>query len=323
MRNSKTIKEEAVARIRANEAPLLVLARQYSVSTNTLRAWLRDSDVRIRAEAAARHVATTLSQEQHATPTQRERLLMHALEYSPATIIITDTDGKIVYANPKLTETTGYTVEEVIGQTPRVLKSGETAPAEYGRLWKTIMGGKEWRGTFHNRRKDGSLYWERASISPVYDADGRIAHFMAVKEDITDYMEAELAQSKAAAGFLAVINALPCALLIVDQFGCIMLANETTETLFARELPEGTRLNSLNLRWIDTDGNALTAADHPLARVLSGQTGSNVLRSRIGIIPPQGGVRWMEASMRAVQLPDVKEPAALLMFESAAVAAID
>jgi hypothetical protein len=79
----------------------------------------------------------------------------------------------------------------VIGLTPRILKSGETSAEEYRRLWNTIKAGREWRGVFHNRRKDGSLYRERASISPVIDEKGRITHFMAIKEDITSFMEAE------------------------------------------------------------------------------------------------------------------------------------
>jgi PAS domain S-box-containing protein len=242
---------------------------------------------------------------------------MHALEYSPATIIITDAEGRIVYANPKLVETTGYQIEEVIGQTPRILKSGETSPGEYKKLWKTIQGGKEWRGTFHNRRKDGTLYWERASISPVYDENSRVSHFMAVKEDITDYMEAELAHRRTAANFGAIIAALPGALLVIDQSGNILFANEAIEHIVDMELPAGTRLNTLNLRWIDADGAGL-AGEHPLLRVLAGETGNRVLTSRIGIVPPIGGTRWLDARMRSIRMPDTGAHAALLLLEPAA-----
>lgn len=317
MRHSKAVKEQAVARIRANEAPLLLLAREYQVSTNTLRAWLRESDVRQRADATAHRVAASLTQAQHPNVTQRERLLMHALEYSPATIIITDAEGRIVYANPKLVETTGYQIEEVIGQTPRILKSGETTPGEYKKLWKTIQSGKEWRGTFRNRRKDGTLYWERASISPVYDDAGRISNYMAVKEDISDYMEADLAHRRTTANFGAIIAALPGALLVIDQSGSILFANEAIEHIVDMALPAGTRLNTLNLRWIDSDGTAL-AGDHPLLRVLAGETGNRVLASRIGIVPPVGGTRWLDARMRSIRMPDNGAHAALLLLEPAA-----
>lgn len=314
MRHSKFTKEAAVARIRANDVPLLELAREYGVSTNTLRAWLRENTMRARAQEDARHVVSSFAQHEDAQASQRERLMMHAMKYSPATIIITDAEGKIVYANPKFVETTGYAIEEVLGQTPRVLKSGNTSSDEYRQLWETIRGGREWRGTFHNRRKDGSLYWERASISPVLNDAGNITHFMAVKEDITDYMEADFERRKTASSFLAVIAALPSALLLVDALGRILLANEAAEATFDMALPQGTRLSKLNLRWLDAEGNALKEIEHPLQAILSGQTGSTVLRSRIGIVPPKGGVRWQEAIMRAVQLPHEQETAALLVF---------
>lgn len=113
------------------------------------------------------------------------RKLSRGIEQSPATIIITDTNGKIEYVNPKFTETTGYSFEEAVGNNPRILKSGEKSPEEYKHLWNTIKSGKEWRGEFHNKKKNGELYWEQASISPIKDAEGNVTHFIAVKEDIT------------------------------------------------------------------------------------------------------------------------------------------
>lgn len=118
------------------------------------------------------------------------RQLSCSVEQSPATVLITDLTGAIEYVNPKFTATTGYTAEEVLGKNPRILKSGETSTLDYQGLWETITAGKEWRGEFHNRRKDGSLYWESASISPITDTGGRITHFVAVKEDITGIREA-------------------------------------------------------------------------------------------------------------------------------------
>lgn len=313
MRQSKQIKEEAVARIRAGDTSLLELARAYGVSTNTLRTWQRESDARARAQDSAKRVATSLSREKYTSASQRQRLLMHALEQSPATIIVTDAEGKIVFANPKFVATTGYQVSEVIGQNPRILKSGETTPTEYRLLWKTILGGKEWRGTFHNRRKDGRLYWERASISPVLDADGKIAHFMAVKEDITEFMEADAARRRTTAGFLAVFAALPFAVLLVDTLGRVLMANATAETLFDTALPEGTRLDKLNLRWIDKEG-----ASHPLVRVLKDAAENTQERqTRIGIVPPTGGVRWLQVTVRPVSLPDAGESAVLLVLQPA------
>ena len=114
------------------------------------------------------------------------RKLSQAVEQSPSTVIITDPEGRIEYVNPKFTEVTGYAFDEVVGSNPRILKSGEMPSGEYHDLWQTIVRGGEWRGEFHNRRKNGELYWEAASISALRDRDGRITHFLAVKEDITE-----------------------------------------------------------------------------------------------------------------------------------------
>ncbi len=114
------------------------------------------------------------------------RKLSQAVEQSPSIVIITSRHGLIEYVNPKFTEVTGYQPDEVLGQNPRILKSGETTTDEYGILWSSVLQGHEWRGEFHNRKKNGELYWESAAISPIRDADGKITHFLAVKEDITE-----------------------------------------------------------------------------------------------------------------------------------------
>jgi PAS domain S-box-containing protein len=120
---------------------------------------------------------------------QRENLLKKltlAVEQSPVSIVITSVDGAIEYGNPKACETTGYTVEELLGKNPRVLKSGSKPSSDYKELWDTIISGKIWHGEFHNIRKNGELYWESASISPIFDNEGNIINFLAVKEDITN-----------------------------------------------------------------------------------------------------------------------------------------
>jgi PAS domain S-box-containing protein len=124
--------------------------------------------------------------------------LYRAVEQSPATVVITDVKGQIQYVNPRFTQLTSYTSEEAIGQTPRLLSSGIHPKRFYADLWETILSGQEWFGTFCNRKKNGELYWERSSISPVRDESGAITNFVAVKEDITQLMkyEEELKQAK-------------------------------------------------------------------------------------------------------------------------------
>ncbi len=117
---------------------------------------------------------------------EKLQILWRAVEQSPASIIITNIDGNIEYVNPKFEELTGYTAQEVIGQNPRLLKSGNIAPEVYQFLWQTIISGNEWHGELCNRRKNGELFWEIASISPIYNYEGQITHFVGVKEDITE-----------------------------------------------------------------------------------------------------------------------------------------
>ncbi len=114
------------------------------------------------------------------------RKLSRAVEQSPSAIIITNTRGNIEYVNPHFCKVTGYSQDEVLGKNPRMLKSGDTSDTEYKNMWKTISAGSEWRGEFHNKKKDGELYWEHASISPIRDEKGNITHFIAIKEDITE-----------------------------------------------------------------------------------------------------------------------------------------
>jgi PAS domain S-box-containing protein len=122
---------------------------------------------------------------------EKLRELSRAVEQSPASIVITDRAGDIEYANPKFIEITGYTLAEVLGKNPRILKSGDKSPEAYRELWETITAGNEWRGEFLNKKKNGELYWESASISPIRDPAGRITHYVAVKEDITARKQAE------------------------------------------------------------------------------------------------------------------------------------
>ena len=112
--------------------------------------------------------------------------LFQAVEVSPVSVVITDNKGTIEYVNNKFTDLTQYEKNEAIGQNPRVLKSGKHEPAFYNDLWQTLLQGKEWHGEFCNMKKDGALFWEKASIGPVKNNAGEITHYVAVKEDTTE-----------------------------------------------------------------------------------------------------------------------------------------
>ncbi|MBI1937488.1 MAG: PAS domain S-box protein [Ignavibacteriales bacterium] len=110
----------------------------------------------------------------------------HALEHAPASIIITDNDGKILYVNSKFTAVTGYKPGEVIGRETLVLKSGYMPPELYNNMWNTILSGRDWCGEFQNKKKNGELYWVSTSISPLVNNDGDIINFIAIQEDMTE-----------------------------------------------------------------------------------------------------------------------------------------
>lgn len=129
--------------------------------------------------------------------------LKKAVEQSQVTVVIADKTGAIQYVNPAFTATSGYSAEEALGKNPRILKSGEMPSQQYAEMWRLLSEGESWSGEFHNKRKDGSLYWEEAVISPVKDTHGEITHFIAVKQDVTARREAE-----AKARFLAFHDAL-------------------------------------------------------------------------------------------------------------------
>ncbi len=115
----------------------------------------------------------------------------HALNATFNGIMISDVNGNIIWANEAISQLTGYSAEELKGQNPRVLKSGKQDETFYKNLWGTITAGKVWRGELVNKRKDGSFYMERMTITPIRDRDGKISNFVAVKEDVTSQKNVE------------------------------------------------------------------------------------------------------------------------------------
>jgi len=119
------------------------------------------------------------------------RKLSQAVEQSSSSVVITDINGSIEYVNPKFEEVTGYSLDEAIGANPRVLKSEKMNDEDYKILWDTISSGNSWTGELLNKKKNGELFWELASISPVKDSDNKITHYIAIKKDITEQKEIE------------------------------------------------------------------------------------------------------------------------------------
>ena len=160
--------------------------------------------------------------------------LTRALDQAAESVVITDTDGRIQYVNAAFSEMTGYTAEEAIGQNPRFLKSSQQAPAFYKDLWTTIRTGKTWRGQLINRRKDGSLYTEEMTVTPVRDSGGAIANYIAIKQDVTN-RKAELEARE----FLAsIVESTDDAIIGRTPDGAILSWNHGAEVLYGYSAAE-------------------------------------------------------------------------------------
>jgi PAS domain S-box-containing protein len=157
--------------------------------------------------------------------------LTRAVEQSPVSIVITNLDGEIEYVNPKVVETTGYLPGELLGKNPRVLSSGEMSPAEYRNMYETIKQGQTWQGEFHNRKKNGELYWESATISPVINDMGDMTHYIAVKEDITDRkkLQQELLESELLYKSMFIGSPVPMWIYDVDSLKFVEVNNQAVK----------------------------------------------------------------------------------------------
>ena len=164
---------------------------------------------------------------------QIARKFHRVVEQSPATIIITDTKRKIEYVNKKFSDLTGYAPEEIIGKTPSFLQSGEINKREYSDLNRILLSGKKWQGVFHNKKKNGELYWAKTSILPLREDDGEITHYIGLGEDVTETREAReqmlRVQKMEAVGLLASGVAHDFNNILTIILGNVFLARQDVE----------------------------------------------------------------------------------------------
>jgi PAS domain S-box-containing protein len=192
-----------------------------------------------------------------------QRLFRKAVEASGHSVYFTDRNGVIQYVNPAFEETTGYTAEEAVGKTPRILKSGEHDEAFYEELWETILAGDVWRNELINRRKSGERYVVDQTIAPVED-DGRITHFVAINVDITDQHDYERRleqQNERLDEFASVVSH--------DLNNMLTVASGNTE--LARETGDHSRLDRVE----EAHDRMQSLTDDLLTLARSGQTVEN------------------------------------------------
>ena len=173
---------------------------------------------------------------------EKIRQLSRATENSPAAVVITDRDGIIEYVNQRFTHMTGYDSYEVVGKSPRLLKSGIHSSQYYETFWNTIIKGKTWQGEFCNRKKTGEIYWENAMIAPIQDTKGEITHFVGVKEDITEkrqmqeYLEQKTKELRYERETMQLLfNAIPDLIFLKDSSGRYWRCNTAFEQFTGKD----------------------------------------------------------------------------------------
>jgi PAS domain S-box-containing protein len=160
-----------------------------------------------------------------------------AVDQGPVSVVVTDTTGLIRYVNQRFEEVTGHSAEEVLGRTPRILKSGRTPDDVYRELWETIRSGQVWHGELLNRRKDGAVYWAALRIAPVRDTAGNITDFLAIQEDITERKQTEEALKESEARFRKIIDASFDGIASTQE-GVVLEANQGFAEMFGYTLEE-------------------------------------------------------------------------------------
>ncbi|MBX2997771.1 MAG: PAS domain S-box protein [Caldilineaceae bacterium] len=221
-------------------------------------------------------------------------------------IVLTDAKGIIEWVNPAFTELTGYTLEESIGATPReLIYSGMQETSFYKDLWDTILAGKVWRGELINRRKDGSLYTEEQTITPVFNEEGQITHFVGIKQDISERkrVEAEredlLKRLQAQAEQMAqIMRSVPEGILLLDAEGRVLQANPMATRQIAQ-------LGGVNV------GHLLThLGDQPLAALLAQPSDDRAWRE------VHTGNRIYEVTSRPVESGPIPAGWVLLIYDA-------
>jgi PAS domain S-box-containing protein len=232
--------------------------------------------------------------EQHQAAS-RMRQLQRAVEHGPTSVVITDTQGQIEYVNPKFTRLTGYTLEEVQGKNPNILKTGHTSPDAYAQMWQAIAAGREWHGEFLNRKKNGETYWEEAHIGPVFAIDGRITHYVAVKEDITARKQVEDELNANRLRLRAIFDNMSAGITLLDRTGRYIQANQRWFQMIGYTPEELYMFTPA-----DVTHPADRAAEEDLSwSLLSGQINSFSTEKRY--VRKDGSIFWADLSVTSIR----------------------
>ena len=214
------------------------------------------------------------------------RYLSRAVEQSPATIMITDLDGSIEYVNPKFTALTGFSREEVLGKNPRILNSGKMPAETYADLYRTLEDGEEWRGELLNRKKNGELFWESASISPIFNSEGKMVKYLGVKEDITEKKQHTANIEESENRFRQLTENLESIFWLVDlESRALLYVSPAYEKIWGRTCRS---LHQQPETWL----RSVHPEDRPRMESIYGRETLN-FDETYRIVRPDGAIRWI------------------------------
>ncbi len=220
---------------------------------------------------------------------ERLRLQSTALEAAGNAVAITDRDGSILWTNPAFTQLTGYTAEEALGKSPSILKSGAHAESFYRHLWETVTSGQVWRGEMINRRKDGSVYNEEMTITPVRNERGEVTHFIAIKQDITGRQQTERALRESEELFRSLSASSPLGIFLTDTHGLFTYINPRCRQILGCSL-------------IESQNNGWTKVIHPDDREAAWQHWLEYVQSAEGEYSYEYRIQGADGTTRFAQV---------------------
>ncbi len=198
------------------------------------------------------------------------RKLSAAVEQSPSSIVITDIEGNIEYANKKFSELTGYGFDEVKGKNPRILNSRLLPQELFEELWEVITSGREWRGEFLNKKKNGELFWEDASITSIKDNNGKILNYLKVAEDITERKNFERRLQKSEENYKATLDNMLIGVVVHAADTSIILSNPRASEILGLTAAQMAGKKAINQSWnfVNPDGTTMPPEKYPVNQVI-------------------------------------------------------
>jgi PAS domain S-box-containing protein len=256
--------------------------------------WILDNGVpRFTPEGIfAGYIGTCIDITENKRVEETLRNLSQAVEQSPASVVITDIKGNIKYGNPTVFKLTGYDPEELLGENVRIFSSGEKNQDEYKQLWETISAGNEWKGEFHNKKKNGELYWELASISAIKNPNGEIVNFLAIKEDVTKQKLVNEALIQGEKKYREVVENIKEVIFQTDADGLWLFLNNAWTEITGFSVEES--LGQLFVNYVHPDDRQRNMElFEPL--ILRKK---DYCRHQIRYLTKDGGFRWIEVFAR-------------------------